>query len=224
MIANVEASGMNNAVVARKNSGVLAPADLKGKRIGFTPGTTSDFFLDSLLTVHGITRHAIQAVAMKPEEMLDAIENKKVDAVCTWNYPLAQIKKRLGNNGVVFSDRTIYTETYNVAAQQEFVQKNPETVKRFLRAIIKAENFTAKHTEEAQAIMSASSKIDIDLVREAWKAFNYQVVLDQRLVITLEDETQWAMKNKLTDQTVMPDYRKFIHFDSLKAVKPEAIR
>jgi NitT/TauT family transport system substrate-binding protein len=224
VIANVEASGMNNAIVARRDSGISVPGDLKGKRIAFTPGTTSDFFLDSLLLANGLTRQAIKPVAVKPEDMLASIVDKKVDAVCTWNYPLTQIKKQLGPNGIAFSDRTIYTETYNVAAQQDFVQKNPETVKRFLRALIKAESFTATHKDEAQAIMSTATKTDINLVREVWNVFNYQVVLDSRLVITLEDETRWAINNKLTEKIIMPDYRKFIHFDSLKAVKPEAVR
>ena len=222
IIANVEASGLNNAVVARRDSGVAEPRDLKGKRIGFTPGTTSDFFLDSLLTANGLTRQAIQPVALQPEEMQDAIHGNKVDAVSTWNYPLTQIKRQLGTNGIVISDRTIYTETYNIAIQQDYVQKNPEIVKRFLRAIVKAEMFTERHKDEAIAIISAATKTDIALVREVWPIFNYHISLDKRLIITLEDETRWAMKHKLTDQTVMPDYRKFIHFDSLMSVKPEA--
>ncbi len=224
VIANIEASSLNNAIVARKDAGISVPGDLKGKRIGFIPGTTSDFFLDSLLTANGFTREEIQPVAMKPEEFQDAIMAKKVDAVSIWNYPLTQIKQQLGDEGAIFYDREIYTETFNIAALQDFVRKNPETVKRFLHALIKAENFVAKNPDEAQAIMASATKIDKELIREVWNVFNYQVVLDQTLLITLEDETRWAIKNKLTDQSVMPDYLSFIHVDSLHAVKPEAIR
>jgi ABC-type nitrate/sulfonate/bicarbonate transport system substrate-binding protein len=224
VIANIEASNTNNAIVARKDAGISVARDLKGKRIGFTPGTTSDFFLDSLLTSLGLTRQDIQPVGLKPEEMQEAILGKKVDAVSTWNYPLTQIKRLLGPNGTIFFDREIYTETYNVAAQQAFVQTNPETVKRFLRAVIKAETFVAKNAPEAQSIMASATKTDPDLVREVWNASNYSVVLDQTLLITLEDETRWAMKNKLTEQTVMPDYRKYIHLESLRAVRSEAVK
>ncbi len=224
VIANIEASSMNNAIVARKDVGILVPGDLKGKRIGYTPGTTSDFFLDSLLTANGLTRQEIQPIALKPEEFQDAIMAKKIDAISTWNYPLTQISRLLGADGTIFYDREIYTETFNIAAQQDFVQKNPETVKRFLRALIKAEDFVAAYPDEAQTIMSAATKIDKSLIHEVWGVFNYQVVLDQTLLITLEDETRWAMKNKLTDSTDMPDYLSFIHLDSLKAIKPEAIR
>ena len=224
VIANIEATSKNNAVIARKDAGINASGDLKGKRIGFTPGTTSEFFLDSLLTANRLTRKEVQSVALKPEEMQDAIMAKKVDAVCTWNYPLTQISHLLGGNGIIIYDREIYTETYNVAAQQDFVQKNPEAVKRLLRALIKAENFAAKNPDEAQTIMAVATKIDKSLIHEVWDSFNYHVVLDQVLPITLEDETRWAIKNLLTDQAAMPNYLSYIYLDGLKAVKPAAVK
>jgi NitT/TauT family transport system substrate-binding protein len=224
VIANIDASNTNNGVVARKDAGISAPADLKGKRIAFTPGTTSDFFLDSFLTASGLARSLIQAVPLKPEEMEDAIITKKIDATSTWNYPLTRITNALGADGVRFYDREIYTETFNIAARQEFVQSNPEAVRRLLRALIKAEAFTVKDPAEAQAIMAAATKVDKDLIRSVWDNFQYNVVLDQRLIITLEDETRWAIKNHLTDQTVMPDYRSFIHSDSLRSVRPGAVK
>ncbi|MDX8399955.1 MAG: ABC transporter substrate-binding protein [Gallionellaceae bacterium] len=224
LIANIEQSTTNNAIVARKDAGIKVAADLKGKRIGYTPGTTSEFFLDSLLTANGLLRKEIRPVPVKPENMLDAIMSKKVDAASTWNYPLTLIKRKLGTNGILFYDNEIYTETFNIAAQQDFVQQHPETVQKFLRALIKAEDFVTNNTDAAQSIMSEATKIDKDLIKEVWGSFNYHVVLDQTLLLTLEDETRWAIKNKLTKQTKMPDYMDFIHLDSLKAVKPEAIR
>lgn len=223
VIANIEASNANNEVVARRDAGISVAADLVGKRIGFTPGTTSDFFLDSLLTAHKLTRRQIRGVALKPEEMQHAIMAQEVDAVSTWNYPLTQIKQQLGANGSVFYDRQIYTETFNIAAMQDFVRQNPKTIACFLRAVIQAETYVAWNQEDAQTIVAVATKVDKGLVRAAWGAFNYQVVLHQTLLITLEDETRWAIRNKLTDKTVMPDYLSYIHLDSLRAVKPEAI-
>jgi len=224
VIANIESSNTNNAIVARKEAGISAPRDLKGKRVGFTPGTTSDFFLDSLLTANGLRRKEIQPVALNPEAMQEAITRKNVDAVSAWNYPLTQIRQQLGADGIVFYDREIYTETFNIAALQDYVSKNPEAVKRFLRALVKAENFVAQSPDEAQSIMSSATNIDKKLVSDVWQSFNYRVVLDQSLLITLEDETRWAMKNGLTEQMAMPDYASYIHPDALRAVKPDAVR
>jgi NitT/TauT family transport system substrate-binding protein len=224
IVANIEASSTNNAIVSRTDTDISAPADLKGKRIGFTPGTTSDFFLDSLLTANGLKRSEIRPVALKPEEMQEAIIAGQIDAACTWNYPLTQIRTLLGAKGTIFYDRQIYTETFNIAAQQDFVRGNPETVRRFLRALIAAEQFVARNPDAAQEIMATATKIDKNLIREVWNAFNYHVVLDQTLLITLEDETRWAIKHGLTEQKVMPDYLSHIHFDSLRSIKPDAIK
>ena len=224
IIANIESSSMNNGVLARPDAGIARAADLKGKRIGFTPGTNVDFFLDSFLTAQGLTRKDISPVPLAPEELQDALLTRKVDAVSTWTHLLIQIKRQLGAQALVFYDQEIYTEIFNIAAMQDFVQQNPQTVARFLRALIQAEDFLAKHPEEAQDIVTAAIKVDQELVRQVWDAFSYQVSLGQNLLITLEDETRWAMKNKLTDKTIMPNYADYIHVDSLKALKPEAVK
>lgn len=224
VIANIEASSVNNGMAARQDAGIHKPADLRGKRVGYTPGTTSEFFLDSFLTATGLTRQDVRSVALKPEEMLGAILSKQVDAVSTWNYPLTQIKQQLGEQGALFLDKEIYTETFNVAAQQDFVNKNPDVVRRFLRALLKAENFVKANRDEAQSILHAATKTDLALIKDVWDAFSYQLNLDQTLVITLEDETRWAIKNHLVEQDTMPNYLDYIYLDGLKSIKPEAVR
>jgi NitT/TauT family transport system substrate-binding protein len=223
VVANIEASNLNNGIVARRDAGISAAADLKGKRIGFTPGTTSEFFLDSMLTALGLTRNDVHPVALKPEAMAAAIQAQEVDAVCTWNYPLTQIRRQLGDQGAIFFDREIYTETFNLVAQQSYVSEHPDTVRRLLRALLKAERYVEEQPEGARAILASATRTDPDIIREVWSAFHYQVRQDPTLLITLEDETRWAMKHHLTPQRAMPDYRKFIHLDSLLAVKPEAV-
>lgn len=224
VIANIESSTQNNAVVARIDAGIVHPFDLKGKRVAFTPGTTGDFFLDSLLTANGLTRQDIVPVELKPDELLGAMMNRQIDAVSAWNYPLTQIKRALGKAGISFYDEQIYTETFNIASRQDYVKKNPETVRRFLRALIKAEDFVAKNPQLAQNILASATKIEPDLIAEVWPSFSYRVMLNQTLLITLEDETRWAMKHKLTTQTVMPDYASYIHQDSLKAIRPQSVK
>ena len=172
---------------------------------------------------NGLTRQDIQLVPLKPEDMQEAVMGGKVDAVSTWNYPLTQIKQALGASGLIFYDRHIYTETFNIAAQQNFVHNNPQTVERFLHALLQAEEFEKNHTDQAHAIVAAATKIDKKLVSEVANAFTFRVTLDRTLLITLEDETRCAMKNQLTQQTLMPDYANFIYQDSLKAVKPGAV-
>ncbi|MBF0341317.1 MAG: NrtA/SsuA/CpmA family ABC transporter substrate-binding protein [Magnetococcales bacterium] len=224
VLANIDTSTTNNAIVARKDAGIVQPTDLAGKRIALSPGTTSDFFLSTFLIANGLSRQQIHELPLKPEEMQEAIVHGRVDAISTWNYPLTQIVQALGANGTTFFDRDIYTETYNLVAKQEFVQKNPAILERFLRALIKAERFTQQQPLVAQEIVAQAIHVNRELVRSVWNNFGYRIVLDQILLIMLEDETRWAMSHGLAKPAAMPDYLSYIHFDALKAVKPEAIR
>ena len=51
-----------------------------------------------------------------------------------------------------------------------------------------------------------------------------RVSLDQRLLVSLEDEARWAIKNKLTEATQAPNYLNFIYLDGLKVVRPEGVK
>jgi NitT/TauT family transport system substrate-binding protein len=40
----------------------------------------------------------------------------------------------------------------------------------------------------------------------------------------MEDEARWAMRRRLTERKEMPNYLRFIHWESLERIKPEAVR
>lgn len=150
--ASIQTSNKDEAILSRLDRGITQPADLKGKKIGVTLGTTAHFFVDSFLLAHGIEMKQVTLVDMKPHEMAAALDSGKVDAVSTFNPTLKQLEKSLGNNGAVFFGESLYTETFCVAAMQEYVKKNPEAIKKFLRALIKAEIFIKEHDKEAQIL------------------------------------------------------------------------
>lgn len=222
VVAGIFSTSDNNAVIGRRDLGISKPADLRGKRIGYTPGTTGEFFLESFLTANGLSRKEVTLVGLKPEEMVQALSSAQVAAVSTWNFPLALLRKGLAQNGATFFDRQIYTQTFNVVARQELVRKNPEAIEGVLRALIKAEKFAREHPEAAQSLVAAGIGIDRELLREVWGGFTFRVELDKRLLITLEDQTRWARKTGLAPAGEMPDYRSFIYADGLQAVKPDA--
>ncbi len=224
ILSTIVASSQNSAIIARKDAGISKAHHLKGKKIGVTPLTTGDFFLDSLLIANGMTRKDIIPVPVLPDDMEEALKLKKIDAASTWNYPLTQIKHLLGDNGILFFDEDIYTETFNLASKQDFVTKNPEIIKQLIRAVVKAQEFVKNHPKEAQEIMARVTNKTPELIKEVWNSFSFNVTLDQTILITLEDEARWAIKNKLTDKTKVPDFKKFIYADALKSVSPSAYK
>lgn len=223
VVTSIFSSNTNHGIVGRKSKGIFRPADLRGKKIGFTPRTTSDFYLDCFLTSHNMRRIDVDPVRLTPDEMYDALVSGRVDAVCTWNFPLAVIRQRLAADGVVFFDSQIHNERFLLAGTQERIRAKQEGIRRALRALLKAESFLAEQPEEAQKIIAASLNLPPDLSRSLLKEGKFTVGLDQMLLITMEDEARWAIKNRLVDGSEMPNFLTNIHFESLQAVRPEAV-
>jgi sulfonate transport system substrate-binding protein len=224
IIATIQTSNENNAIIARKDRGILTPRDLKGRTIAVTSGTLLDFFMDAFLASQGMSRKDITVVNMAPEKMVEAVERGDVDAIAAWSYVLIQAQKRLGDKGVTFYDEDVYTQTFNVVTTQDYIRTKPENVKKVLRALVKAEQFVVQRPAEAQAIVADFSNIDKAIIGEMWPVENFSVTLDQSLLLALEDESQWAIKNGLAGTTKIPNYLTFIFFDGLESVKPNAVR
>lgn len=222
-LATIQTSNKNQAIVARRDRGITKPADLKGKNIGVTLGTNADFFLDTLLLTHAMTRKQVSLIDMKPDEMAAALDQRSVDAVATFDPTVKQLDRQLGENGIVFFGESLYTEMFCVAGTQEYVQKKPEAIKKFLRALIKAETFSQQHAKEARGLVAAFINLDKTLLDQLWNDLNLKVTLDQALLVDFEDQTRWLLKNRLSSGTEMPNYLKHIHIESLKAVKPVAV-
>ena len=221
--ATIQTSNGNEAIVARRDRGIGRLSDLKGKVIGSTVGTGGDFFMDSLLTTNGVQRKMVKVVNMLPEEMPAALRTGRVDAVCIWNPVLTQLQREMGEKVQTFYGGTVYTEIFGITADQGFVKNRSETVKKLLRALIRAEALVAKEPEEARRIVAEFTGMDKALLDEVWGIFTFRVTLDQALVVSLEDQTRWALKNRLVKNSDMPNYLDFIYTDGLRAVRPESI-
>lgn len=223
-IALIQSSNRNEAIVARRDRGITTPAELRGKRIGVTLGTTGDYFADTFLLVHGLERKQVTVIDMKPDEMAAALDTGVVDAVSTWNPTLMQLEKVLGARGLLFYGDLFYTEIFCIAGVQEYVRKNPGVIQKILRALIKAETFVKQHDNEARALVAGFIKMDKAILDEMWHDMRFRVTLDQALLVNFEDQSRWRMKRNRSRQTELPNYLDRMYVDGLMAVKPKAVR
>jgi ABC-type nitrate/sulfonate/bicarbonate transport system substrate-binding protein len=224
LLATIQTSTRDNAIVARKDRGIASAADLKGRKIGVTLGTSGDYFLDSHLVLNALSRKDVVIVDMKPEDMTDALLQGKVDAVSIWNPLVSNLGKALGERGITFFNESAYKETFDVVSMQTFSRQRPEAVRRFLRALVKAEDFVTANPQESQRIISEFCGIDIASLAGIWNDFQFNVSLNQSLLLTLEDQARWAIKNGLTDRRDVPNFFEALNIDGLKSVKPDAVR
>lgn len=220
LVASIFSSGKSNGIVAK---GIAIPAELRGKRIGYTPGTTSEVFLDSFLMATRIARHEVTLVALAPQQIPAALSSGEVDAACTWNPNLEQAAKGVGAAASVFFDPYLFTLTYVLAGNRSYVNASQDQVRRVLRALLKAEAYASQHPSEARTLVAAALKLSPELLGEFWNESRLKVSLDHSLLLSLEEESRWALRRKLVPQGHMPNYLDYIDARPLQEVKPQAI-
>jgi len=211
-------------IIARKDRGISKPNDLRGKRVGRVKGTTADFFLYIYLVTSYIDQKDVQVVDLEADEIVNALVSGQVDAVSTWSPFTIQLRDRLGGNAVVLEEPNFYTMTWNAVVKKEFTETRPETVKSFLRAIVRANTFIKDHPAQARAISAKHIGTDSPLYEKEWKNYDFTAELDQSLMVNLEDQARWMVTSGVGDTRQTHDFADHIYADGLKAIRPGAVR
>jgi ABC-type nitrate/sulfonate/bicarbonate transport system substrate-binding protein len=224
IVATIDTSRNNMAILARKDRGITGIGDLRGKKIATTFGTISEFFMNTILIMNRIPPKEITAVNLPPEKLPGALESGEVDAISIWNPLLIRMQNKLGDAVVTFYGEEFYKQFYVIVANRDYVQKNPGVVRKLLRSLIRAEEYANREPSNAQKIVAEGINTDKALLSAIWENNDFRVDLGQPLILVLEEESRWAMNNKLTKVQKVPNYLDNIYLEGLKAVKPEAVR
>lgn len=223
VIAGMVSSDDDVKVLGRRDKGISNPSHLKGKKVGTTIGSTGHFFLGLFLTRNGLRLSDVELVDFKATELAQAMADGKVDAISVWEPHITNAKKLLGEKAALFESKDIFREDFYFVAMEDFIKGHPDAPERFLKAIDKANTFIKENKEEAIVIVNQRLKSDVKTISSLWDIFTFKLFLDQTILITLEGEARWAIKNNLTTALKIPNYLGFIYLDALKAVKPEAV-
>ena len=141
-------------IIGRKDKGILTLAHLNGKRIGVTMGTSGHFVLDAFLIRQRLSTDDVTLRDMQPQELADALVRGDIDAVATWEPYLGTLRAQLGANGTIFYGEGIYELPFNIAGTRDYVVSHPETIKKLLRALVRAERFCKEEPDAARKIIA----------------------------------------------------------------------
>jgi NitT/TauT family transport system substrate-binding protein len=211
-------------LVGRKDRGIEKASDLKGKRVGTTFGTVAHFHLGRFLELNGMNIRDIILVDVKtPEEWVNAVANGDIDAIATAQ-PYANLaKERLGVKAIVWPAQSGQPLNGLIISPNKWITEHPELTRRFLRSLAKAEEYVIRHPAQVKAIVQKRLNVDPAYMETVWSQNQFSLSLDQALIVIMEDEARWMIKNKLTSEKKVPDFNDYIYIDGLKAVKPEAV-
>jgi NitT/TauT family transport system substrate-binding protein len=222
IVAELESDPGTN-IIARKDLGVSTGYDMRGKTIGVRMGTVNEFALISFLESHGISENDVTLVDVDFKDAKDALLSAGVDVVSARQPTIVELEQLLGDRGVSFSAEGIYTFRFLLIANRDFIEANPEAVRKFVRAYVRAEKFMIEHPREAVAIVSRASEIELPVAEEAWTRHYFNINLSQPIFVSLEDEARWLISRDPALGNKIPNFLNYIYFDALEAEKPGAV-
>lgn len=131
--------------------------------------------------------------------------------------------ERLGANAVVWPAQGGQRVFGLVVATDGWITRHPELVDRFLKSLLQAEEYSILHPAESKAIVLKRLNLDAGYLEKAWSQNQFSLSLDQSLILAMEDEARWMIKNNLTTEKTVPDFLHYIYVDGLEAIRPEAV-
>ena len=213
----------DHAVVARRDRGIDSPDKLKGKRVGVSLGTTTEFYLAAFLNRWQLSPTDVVTADLTPTQLREGIARGDLDAVVLYQPFLNASLEALGPKVVAFSPEGLYYLSWNLAGLREYVNAHPRTVEKILRATIRGVKACTESPDAARAVLARMLDLPAGILRDLWPLYRFDVSLRQSLLLTLEDEGRWAVRNKVTADAKLPNYLDNLSLEPLQSVAPSAV-
>ena len=212
-----------NKIIVREDRGINNLVDLKGKKVGSVKGTTGHYFLGKFLNAYNLKISDVEFVNIKATDFTKSLVDGQVDALSAWEPYIEDTKKVMGEDVRVFPSKNFLNENFYFISRKDFIKNNPDTLIKFLKAVERGNQFIKEHPLESIDIVSKRLDINkLSLISE-WGDYNFDLFLDQTILTSLEEQSNWAIENRLVNANKLPDYRDYIYTEILNKVKPESV-
>ena len=142
--------------------------DLKGKKVAYSSGTSSEDILVNSLTKAGMTMDDITAVDMDASGIVTAMISGGVDACATWSPNSLKILDEVKDSTKICDNLTFSDTTVSLAswiATPKYADANQDKILRFTSALFKAMDYAADdHYDEVAKYVSTQTATDYDSV------------------------------------------------------------
>lgn len=207
-------------LVFRMDRGIMKPQDLQGKSVAVTHGSGGEFFLHTYFLSNRIPVESVHVVDRKPSEMVKAVADGIVDAALCWPPYTTEMAKQLGTNGDLWPAQSGQNYYFALISKEGFLKQHTKAMEQFLAALSDAEAFMAKYPERARTVLRQKLA---EAFLPTWSLYRFRLQLTQDLLVLMEREAKWAIRNDLVEKKEIPNYLDFFYFDALDKVKPEAV-
>lgn len=165
----IQQLGDADCVIGFKSKGVEKLEDLKGKKVAYASGTSSETILNLALDSVGLTTDDLELYDMETSNMVTAAVSGSVDAVATWSPYSLKIMSEMGDDAVRFCSNTTFSDVTVTPASwvvnPKYAEEHPDYLVRFTRALYKGMDFGSQEAnmEEVAGYVADQCKTELEV-------------------------------------------------------------
>jgi sulfonate transport system substrate-binding protein len=149
-------------ILVQGNSPIRTIADLKGKRVGFTKGSSAHNIVVQTLEKAGLTYADITPVYLTPPDAGPAFANGSIDAWSIWDpyFAIGETKQ----NGRILVDASEVTKTNSFyIANRDFAKCHGPVLQQIIDVTSSTAKWAESHRDEVAKSLSAITGIPLDI-------------------------------------------------------------
>jgi NitT/TauT family transport system substrate-binding protein len=159
----------------REDQGIKSFADIKGKRIATTAGTTAHVFLDTALRANGVDPKEVEILNQRMPEAVTSFISGAVPAVALWVPFNIAVREKVPGARKLVDAGAFYPQAAIVggwAARNDFYEQNRDVCARVVKGWVDANDYFIANADEALASLQKNnySQVPLSDLREQYAA------------------------------------------------------
>ena len=149
-------------ILVPANSGIQSIADLKGKRIGFTKGSSPHNVVISTLEKAGLTYADIMPVYLTPPDAVPAFASGSIEAWAVWDPYFAIGEKRQNGRILINAHEVAKTNSFYLA-NRTFANTHVRETRDVIDGLAEAARWAENNRAEVAAALAAVTGVPLDV-------------------------------------------------------------
>jgi ABC-type nitrate/sulfonate/bicarbonate transport system substrate-binding protein len=223
LVGIVSLGGDTVGVMVRKGSGISGIADLKGKRISVSTGsTTANIFIQTVGPAHGLKPGDYQLVNMRPPDQVAALSAGSVDAITSFE-PYLTVAEQEGIGTVLMRFGEIDPNPTCLVLSSVLIEKSPDTVRLFLKSWLDGVEFWRGNPVRVAEIIyqqyaaAGYANVTHSMAASIVRQIKVEPELTPKIIAHIKAEAERMKAANLLRE--MPDWAKVIRPDLLQQAR-----
>lgn len=207
----------SDQLVSLSDTGITKPADLEGRRVGLTEGTSAEFFWWLFARKHGLEPDTVTRVELPIEQLPAALTGGRVDAAVLWEPWASRVAQATEAELRPLPGASACVGHWVVVARRAFVAAHPALTRDLLQGYIRSIDWIDNHRKQALELNARRMEIPQSRLERGGLVFDYHLDLDWTVLNALQLQLDWASNSGYGDAKGTP-------LGVLRLVEPEPLR